>query len=145
MSEDKLIQEKQRLQAYQDAYSTLIARNKLAGMLGESFDGDRDLYKALGYSKGLSFANYFQQYSRQDIAEAVIDRPIEATWSGDLQVLESDDDKDTPLEKAFRELAETYQLKDKFIRLDRLTNLGRYGVLLMGLDDAKTKEQPSSQ
>ena len=141
MTDEKLLQENQRLQANQAAYETLLARNKLARMLGESFEGDRDLYKALGYSKGLSFANYFQQYSRQDIAEAVIDRPIEATWSGDLQVLESDDDKDTPLEKAFRELVVSHQLKDKFVRLDRLTNLGRYGVLLMGLDDAKTKEQ----
>lgn len=141
MSEDKLIQEKQRLQAYQDAYSTLIARNKLQGMLGESFDGDRDLYKALGYARHLSYTNYYMQYSRQDIAEAVIDRPIEATWSGDIEILESDDDNDTPLEKEFRKLVQDHQLKDKFIRLDRLTNLGRYGVLLMGLDDAKTKQE----
>lgn len=136
-------QQTQQVQALQNRIQTLsavIGRAQLAAKLGYQYGGDRDIYQALGYKQELTFADYYIRYRRQDIAKAIIDRPISATWRGDLQMLEADDDEDTEFEKAWRVLNKALGLKSRFARVDRLTSLGKYGVLLLGLDDVRTKE-----
>lgn len=129
----------QRMERLQ-AYSAIVKRAQLADMMGMSFDGQRNVNDALGYKKDITYKDYWFAYKRQDIAKAIINRPVKATWAGKVDVMEADDDQDTPLEKAWRELFWDHRLKDKFIRVDRLTSIGRYGVLLLGLDDVKRKE-----
>ncbi len=122
--------------------SEVIGRANLAVRLGYQYGGDRDMYQALGYPMpaDLGYDDYAARYSRQDIARAIIDRPIRVTWRGPLQIIESDDDKETPLEKAWMELEDQLGMKSRFVRLDKLTGLGRYGVLLLGLSDVQKKE-----
>jgi uncharacterized protein len=120
--------------------TALMGRASIAARLGMQFDGERDMYEALGYKKNLTYADFLTQYSRQDMAKALINRPVKATWQGDLLVLESDDDKETQLEKAWKDLNKKLKLKSKFVRLDKLACLGRYGILLMGFNDVKQKE-----
>jgi hypothetical protein len=115
--------------------STLVTRAQLATRLGSQYDGNRDVYQALGYKKTLVYADFYTQYERQDIAKAIINRPVQATWSGDIKVLQADDEEETEFEKAWTKLWKSLQLKTKFIRLDKLSRIGRYGVLLLGLDD----------
>lgn len=112
----------------------LMTRVMMANMLGIQYDGKRDLYEALGYPKQITFEQYWSQYSRQDIAGAIINRPVQDTWKGDFSVL-NPDDKNEVLRKQFKELYKKLQLKDKFIRLDKLSSLGQYGVLLLGFND----------
>lgn len=118
----------------------LINRAKLASILGLSFSGERDIYKALGYPKELGINEFYAQFKRQDMAKAIIERPIKATWQGNLGILESDDDQQTPLEKAWDKLVKEQKLKEKFIRLDRLVSLGRYGALMLGFNDVRVKD-----
>jgi hypothetical protein len=116
--------------------SELVARMSLANKLGtQQYGGDRDIYRALGYPETLLFSDYYGRYKRQDIAKAVIDRPIAVTWRGDVTIVESDDADETLLEKEWKALDKRLQLKSKFVRVDRLTGLGTYGILLLGLDD----------
>jgi hypothetical protein len=122
------------------SYSALVARMNLATKLGSSYGGDRDLYQALGYKKDLTFDDYYGQFTRQDMAKAIIDRPVKATWRGDLHLIESNDDKETQLETAWDTLNDDLKLKSKFVRLDRLTGLGNYAVLLLGVNDVKEIE-----
>jgi len=117
----------------------LISRASLAAKLGYQYGGDRDIYEALGYETDLTYTDFLTQYSRQDIAKAVIDRPVTATWRGGFSLLESDD-QDTPLEKDFARLYKRLSLRSQFSRLDRLTGLGKYGILLLGLSDASKPE-----
>lgn len=121
--------------------SETMARMVLAKLLGTSFNGDRDLYETLGYPKAIGYEDCAARYSRQDIAKAVIKRPVETTWAGDIQVLESSKRQDTEFEKAFDELEKAHTLKSKFARLDRLTCLGKYGVLLLGFDDVTKQDE----
>ena len=117
--------------------SEIIARANLATRLGLQFGGDRDLYKALGYESemAINFDKCYGRYCRQDIAKAIIDRPVIATWQGPLELLEANTKEDTALEKAWIELDRKLGLKAILARVDRLTSIGRYGVLLLGLDD----------
>jgi len=104
----------------------------------QTFGGDRKIYDALGYPATLTFDDYYARYQRQDIAKAVIDKPIKYTWQGSLELLESDDANETPLEKEWKLLNNSLKLKSIFTRVDKLTGIGNYGVLLLGLDDVTT-------
>ena len=124
------------------AMSIALNRVLLAQRLGlQQYDGDRDMYQALGYKKEIKFQDYLDCYLRQDIAKAIIDRPVKATWQGNLELIESNVAKDTPFEKAWKEMDKKLGVKSILTRLDRLTGIGKYGVLLLGFDDVKKKEQ----
>ena len=128
----------ERKPALIEAYSELVNRALLAGALGkQQYSGDRDIYQALGYLKEITFADYLERYIRQDIANAIVTRPVEATWVSDVGIAETDDDNETPFEKAYSELDNRLGLKYKYSQVDKLTGIGRYGVLLLGLSDTK--------
>lgn len=117
--------------------SMAVSRANLAARLGQQYGGDRDIYQALGYKLQLQYADYLSQYTRQDIAKAIIDRPVKATWQGQLELVESEDAEKTTFEKAWTELNKTFKLRSLLARADRLTGIGKYGVILFGLDDVK--------
>ena len=121
--------------------SELVGRVALAARMGLQYSGDRDTFNALGYKKDIQYADYMAYYKRHEIAQAIIDRPIKVTWAGDVLVLESDDDKETPLERAWVELSEALKLKSKLSRLDRLTCIGKYGILFLGFSDVQNRMQ----
>jgi hypothetical protein len=121
--------------------SELVGRVLFANRLeGQQYGTDRDLYEALGYKKTLTFDDFLGKYLRQDMAKAIVDRPVKATWQGTLELVESEDPEETPFEKEWRRLDRRFKLKTVLSRVDRLTRLGRYGVLLLGLDDVKKRE-----
>lgn len=118
---------------------TVLSRTALASTLGtQSYGGSRDISKALGYKKDLSFDDYMARYFRQDIAKAIIDRPVKASWKGEITIIENTKSKKTKFEKQWHDMYTKLKLKSIFVRADKLTGLGRYSVLLLGLDDVKT-------
>jgi len=120
--------------------SELTNRASLAARLGYQYGGDRNIYEALGYPTTMSYDDYASRYSRQDIARAVINRPVQYTWKGPLVITEVGDDEDTALEKAWKTLEKDLKLKSKFVRVDKLASVGTYGVLLLGFGDVAAKE-----
>ena len=126
--------------------SALVSRANLSAGLGmDQFNGERDIYEALGYKKTLMFSDYASRYLRQDIARAVIDRPAKATWQGPLLLQESSQAEETELERAWKSLSKEFGLKTKFNQVDRLSGIGCYGVLLLGLDDVKQPDDFKKQ
>lgn len=120
--------------------SALVSRMTLASSLGQqTYGGDRDIYQALGYPTTIKYNDYANRYLRQDIAKAIIDRPVKATWQGKLELVESENEE-TPFEKAWIELNDKFGLQSVFSRVDRLTGIGKYGILLLGLDDVKEND-----
>lgn len=121
-------------------FSELLNRAQLAVRLGtDTYGGSRDIYNALGYPKNLSTVDYMGRYTRQDIAKAIIDRPVRASWKGDIKIIETIKEEDTPFEMAWNEIYRNLQLKSVFLRADKLTGLGRYSILLLGLSDVSEK------
>jgi len=124
----------QRMQVYE----ALVSRAVLMGKLGYQYGTDRDIYQALGYPITLKYPDYAARYERQDMAKAIIDRPVEATWRGKLELVETPGgEEDTAFEKAWRALADRLGLKGRFIRLDKISQIGKYGILLLGFDGVK--------
>lgn len=122
--------------------SEVADRMNLAGALGMSFSGKRDLYQALGYPREIRFKDYWGRYRRQDIAKAVVNRPVRASWRKRPRVTESGD-TETPFEKAWKDLAKQHKVWSYFSRADRLARVGRYSVIFLGLDDGQGIETPA--
>jgi hypothetical protein len=120
--------------------SSIISRAALAAKLGTSYNGDRNLYQTLGYPTQLTYQDFVSRYLRQDIAKAIISRPVKMTWTGPLTVIESKEGSETTLERDWIDLERRLNLKTVFTRLDKLTGLGRYGILLMGFNDVGKTE-----
>ena len=130
------------LQVYQQLLGTATSRLNYFSNLGLSYGGDRNLYTALGYPDEIKYVDYYAKYKRQDISKAVINRPIEATWKGEQLVFEKgiEPEKDELLKK-WKDLYKTLKLKQGFIRLDKLSSIGQFGVLLLGFNDVTGAEQ----
>lgn len=108
----------------------LMGRAQLAGAAGQQFGGARDMYEVLGYRRTLTPQDYHDAYERGDIASRVVDSYPDATW-GEPPTLEG--------------IQEPADLWRTLHRLDRLTNLGHYGVLLLGLDGGEPMHTPAER
>jgi len=120
-------------------YASLVNRALLASRMGYQYEGDRNVYQALGYPEDIEYADYTTKYLRQDIAKAIINRPVQYTWKGPVK-LHLTGQENSPIEKAWATLDKELKLRSKFVRLDKLSSIGRYGVLLLGFDDVADRE-----
>lgn len=126
----------------------VISRQDLAYRLGFQYGDYRKLYKSLGYpeEQHLRFQYYFNKYDRLDVAQAVIDRPVEATWNGELKILEPDTlEQDSELLQAWQELDQRLKIKQVLKKVDKLSGIGRYAVLVFGFSDVTNREQLKTQ
>lgn len=133
----------QRLQTLKQILVTINAsakRQALANRLGQSYQGDRKLYEALGYPReeDLTYEYFENKYKRQEIAKAIIDKPVDATWGGSLLVTEEDEAaEESTLNDAWLELNKEFGVKKRLNKLDKLAGVGHYSVLLFGFKDIK--------
>lgn len=120
--------------------SVSLGRRFLSRLAGISFKGERDLYDVLGYPRDVTVENYVDIYLRQDIAGRIIDAFPDATWRKPPKVLGSED-----FVSSWDSLEDRFNLWRVFHRLDRLTGLGHYGVLLLGLDGGEDMSLPATR
>ena len=140
--------------------SALVERLSTLSNFGMSFDGKRDIYTAAGYKKALTFDDYYGAYRRQDISRRVVVAPANETWRKPPVVMDGlttdDGSTDTPFAEAWNELATGGQsVGDKpdagkgllhyLNRVDRISGIGRYGVLYLGVRDGKPPAEPLEQ
>jgi hypothetical protein len=105
-------------------------------MLSDAQVATNKLNSACGYPDTLDVAQYKEFYSRLGIATRVVEVYPEETWRVPPEVVEDDDpDTETPFEQALNDVFEEHNVWSYLERIDKLSGLGRYGVLLIGLDD----------
>jgi len=131
-TDDKMVVSKRELAAY---VSSMRYVSRM--MLGQTaFGGARDYYAVLGYPTEITLEDYRQRYRRQDIAKRVISLPAMDTWKRPPQITEDGNDG-TPFCTAWRELVGISRLGvwNRLMRADKLSGIGHFGVLLLGLRD----------
>jgi len=124
--------------------SAISGRAALAAALGKSFRGDRDLYQALGYPLEISLEQYEAKYKRQDVAGKLVDLPARDTWRKPPTILDGDQEDETEFTQALQKLVDQRRLWHYLERVDRLSGLGQYGVLLIGVKGEGALDQPVS-
>lgn len=105
-----------------------------SGGQATAFAGARQYYDVLGYSQTITIEEYRQRYDRQDIAATIVDLPAVDTWRHPPQISE-DGNTETAFVRAWEELTNRRDLGvwGKLTRADRLSGIGEYGILLLGL------------
>jgi len=133
---------KQLIRKLNNLASITVTRSQLGQRLGQSFDGDRDLYSICGYPTVLSFEEYKGRYDRDPLAKRIVNAYPAATWTVEPDVYETDKAVETAFEKDWAALTEEMDLCHYFERVDKAAGIGRYGVLFLGFDDGKDPKEP---
>ena len=114
-------------------FAVAMSRDMLAREFGQKAYGqDRDYYETLGYNEKPTFTDYLGRYKRQDIAARIVDLPAQDTWKRPPAITE-EGNEDTEFVKAWETLADRLHVWSMLSRADRLSGIGQYGVLLIGV------------
>lgn len=124
---------------------TLASRLRFLSRAGFQYGGKRDIFAVAGYVKDaeLSFEHYWGLYTRGDVAGRIVDMPAKTTWRKPPDVYEEDRPDGTDFTQAFSTLAKRIKLWRYLERVDRLSGVGQYAVLLLGVrgvDDTQLKK-----
>ncbi len=117
----------------------LVNRVELGSKMGMTFGGLRDVFKALGYKRTIGYLDYWHLYKRGSIAARVIEAPVRATWRSGPVVEVEDNDK---WNEAWNDIWSEHKLLHFIMRADKLSRIGRYSVLFIGINDGKAFDQP---
>lgn len=102
----------------------------------------RDLDKECGYPSTVTIDQLRHLYEREGPATRTVQVLPEETWSVYPLLYESEDEVQTPFEKAWNDLQKTHNIWSYLHRVDELSGIGTFGILLLGINDGKTLDQP---
>lgn len=117
--------------------SALISRMSLSSYLGQQFGGKRDLYEVFGYPKVLRVQQLLAKYERQDIASRIVSMPAGATWNNHPTVTGNNE-----FNGAWNNIVRKHHLWNVLLRADKLSAMGRYSTVLIGVDDSRKLDVP---
>lgn len=114
-----------------------------AGALARLFDPRRDLDKECGYPPSEpQLAEYRAMYDRE-LGRRVVGVYPEETWRKRPDIFEDEDpNKQTPFEASLADIERRHNLLHYMQRIDELSGIARFGVLLWGLNDGRALSEP---
>lgn len=123
-----------------DVSSDIVSRMQL-------YDGERDLHDTLGYDDALEVEEFWDLYTRADIAKAIIDKPVEATWTDGFTIhsteYDSPPDRGTDaIHDEFESVKRSIGLHSELVNADIVSRIGRYGVMVLMVNDGRSLDQP---
>lgn len=102
-----------------------------------------DIDNACGYKQTLDFDDFFDAWDRQDIAKRCVEAYPDYTWAQSPEVYEDESaDNVTAFEKDWEAHVQMNNPYAELKKLDILAGIGKYGVLVMGVNDGKTLSEP---
>lgn len=105
--------------------------------------GGKNLNKDCGYPESISAEHYSAFYAREGIAARVVDVWPEESWAQTPLIYETEDvAQKTPFEIAWEELADEHHPLSILARADVLSGIGRFGVILIGINDGLDLSEP---
>lgn len=119
-----------------------VDENRVAQL--ELYGGKRDIHETLGYDDEITIQQLWSLYNRADIAKAVVDKPAKASWKNDITVRSADADEgdDDAIQDEFERLKRDIGLLGEIERADIVSRIGRHGVMVLGVNDGRSLEQP---
>lgn len=123
-----------------NALTDLLGRARMMFAAGFQADGKRDMYSTFGWKKLTCHQDYINKYLRQDIVKRIIHAPVDALWSDPPKVT-----GDAAFQKAWDDMVAQSTVFSQLNRADILCGLGRYAVLLIGISDGRSLDQPVNQ
>lgn len=110
--------------------------------LTKLLDPRRDIDAECGHPSVLNIGDYHQLNDRNDVAARAVSIYPDETWSQDPEVFETEEDEKTPFEQVWDDLNLRFSFYSYLHRADVLSGIGRFGIILVGIDDGKKLDQP---
>jgi len=112
-------------------------------MMEQLIDPKRDIDKECGYPVIVTPEMFRGFWRRNGIARRVVSIEPWECWKVTPEVYEIEDEgEDTEFEKAWKSLEKKQNIYHYLERVDVLSGLGHYGILLIGLSDGAELDQP---
>ena len=124
----------------------LLARNSQTTMRQELINrllsDQRDIDSECGYPLTLGIDDYQIIYDRQGLGTRVVKILPEECWAINPDVFETEEPDETEFERDWNALAKDFNVFSYLSRIDILSGIGRFGALLIGIDDGKDLAEP---
>jgi len=120
-------------------FNSLLRRRDLINTL---LSPGRDIDTECGYPTIITKGNYKTMYDRTGYATRVVTIWPEESWSQTPKIYEVEKPGQTAFEKAWIEVEEKHRLFHYMNRIDILSGIGHFGLLLFGIGDGKTLDKP---
>lgn len=104
---------------------------------------NKDINYECGYPDDINKTDYKAIYEREGLAKKVVRMLPEDSWAEPPDIFEDENaDNKTQFEEAWELLQDKFNILQYMQRIDILSGIGRYGVLLLGINDGKKLEEP---
>lgn len=133
--EKAVVQEMKQIMANAYTSRTELMRSLLDGT-------KRDINFECGYPEVITAALYKEMFSREGIAKRIVRVLPDESWAEDPGVFETEEETETEFEKALIEIEFKNHIWHYLARIDELSGIGRFGILLLGIDDGKELNMP---
>lgn len=110
--------------------------------LTRAFGGRKDINDECDYPDVISIEDYRRLYDREGYATRVVDILPDETWQSRPVISETDEADETKFEAAWKELDDDLGINQYMHRVDKLSGVGEFGVLLLGIDDGEDLNIP---
>jgi hypothetical protein len=131
------LNEAQKMMAYNNALLSRAVLAKLQNPNAHNIDYE------CGYPSVINIADYKAMYDRDGISARVVNIWPEECWVVEPDIYEDEDvNAETDFEKAWNALAKEKSLMEIMNRADEMSGIGRFGLIILGLGDGLTLEQP---
>lgn len=108
-----------------------------ADLMSRFLDPRRDIDAECGYPQNITPSQYRFMYDRGGIAKRVVGVWPEESWAQTPLVYETEDTTETAFEKAWNALVKKHNVFHQLSKVDELSGIGRFGILLIGVGDGK--------
>ena len=105
-------------------------------------DPRRNIDQECGHPEVLTVQDYRKVWRRGDIGRRIVSLYPQATWTQSPSVYETEDEQETAFETEWNQLLSRIPIFAYLSRADELSGIGRFGVVLIGLDDGKPLSEP---
>ena len=109
--------------------------------LRKLLDPRRDIATECGHPEVITIKDYADLYERGDVARRIVNIYPEESWSESPAIVENEKEGETEFEKAFKQLEDKHRIFHYLQRADVLSGVGRFGILLFGIDDGLELDQ----
>jgi uncharacterized protein len=124
------------LNKFFDHVATLRSR-----ALNDIITPGRNINFECGYPDGIVTQDYKNLFDREGLAARVVSILPQESWARSPEVYENVSPVDTEFEKAWKLLVQEKNILHYLQRVDILSGLGRFGILLLGFTDGRSLEK----
>jgi len=111
-------------------------------LLTKLLNPGKDINFECGYPDTISVTDYKKLYTRNGVAKRVVRILPEETWALLPAIVETERAVETDFEKEWNALQKERNVFHYLQRIDIISGIGEFGVLLLGIDDGKELSEP---